>query len=223
MKKCGIPLLLISILFPGLAFGQLPPNQPEQDCINAISICQNIFVQPNSYQAEGINPNEINPGFSCLLSGERNDTWYIFTVQTSGDIGFTITPFTITDDFDWAVYNLTSASCADIAINGALEVSCNYSGIPGATGPNGMQVGPVSQFNPLIPVNAGETYVINVSNFTGSSTGYVLDFSVSTATIFDSIPPIMKLIHSSCNSTNIELFFGENVVCNTVDPSDFTV
>jgi gliding motility-associated-like protein len=220
MKKSIALFILGSFLFPGLVYGQLPPNQPEQDCINALPVCQNVFVQPNSYQSEGLDPNEINTGLSCLLSGERNDTWYIFTTQTAGDVAFTITPVTGTDDYDWAVYNLTNNSCADIATNGALEVSCNYSGIAGPTGPNGMAG---FQFEPVIPVLAGQTYVVNVSNFSGSTTGYTLDFSQSTATIFDNIPPVMQPPTSSCNSTSLEISFDENVVCATVDPTDFTV
>ncbi|MEL6841761.1 MAG: PKD domain-containing protein, partial [Bacteroidota bacterium] len=182
---------------------------------------------PGSYQGEGLNPNEINPGPSCLASGERNDVWYIFTVQTPGLLDFRITPFNIFNDYDWAVYNLTANSCADIFNNPAIEVSCNYSGVSGITG--AYQPGqPASQggggtpANAPIPVLAGETYVLNVSNFTGSGTGYTLDFSQSTAVIFDNIPPIMDTIYSDC-SANINLEFSENVVCSTVDVTDFVV
>ncbi|MDX2247668.1 MAG: hypothetical protein SF052_12865, partial [Bacteroidia bacterium] len=216
-------LSLLSVFLCRTAFAQLPANQPEQDCINALPVCQNVFVQPNSYQDEGLNPNEINANTSCLASGERNDTWYIFTTQTAGNVAFTITPATLSDDYDWAVYNLTNASCANIATNPALEVSCNYSGTPGATGPTGTGPGGFNPFNPVIPVNAGETYVVNVSNFTGSITGYTLDFSASTAVIFDNIPPEMQQPTVACGSTSIAISFNENVVCSSVDPGDFTV
>ena len=172
-------LFLAAVLFPLSLQAQLPPNQPEQDCINALPVCQNTFVQPNSYQGEGLNPNEIDSGPSCMNSGERNDVWYIFTTQTAGFVGFSITPVNLTDDYDWAVYNLTNNSCADIFTTPSLEISCNWSGASGVTGPNGL---PGAQNEPLIPVNAGETYVINVSNFSGTGTGYTLDFSPSTAT-----------------------------------------
>ncbi|MEM7370588.1 MAG: hypothetical protein AAF587_18395, partial [Bacteroidota bacterium] len=201
-------------------FAQLPPLQPEQDCINALPICQNVYVQPNSYQGEGNNPNEINNVISCLGTGERNDTWYIFTTQTAGTVGFSIAPVDPFDDYDWAVYNLTNNSCADIATNAAIEVSCNYSGAPGVTGPNGL---PGGQNEPVINVNAGETYVINVSNFSGTTTGYTLDLSISTATIFDNVPPTLDTVFVACGSSNIDLLFSENVVCASVDPTDFTV
>jgi len=206
-------------------FAQLPPNQPEQDCPNALPVCQNIFVQPNSYQGEGQNPNEIG-GTSCLGGGEVNDVWYIFTVQSPGNLCFSITPAN-NDDYDWAVYNLTNATCADIATNGALEVSCNFApnlGCGGVTGPNGQTAGPCGgQNEPCIPVVAGETFVINVSNWSGTGSGYTLDFSTSTAVIFDTISPVIDSVSVPCGASTITTYFSENIVCSTVDPTDFTL
>ncbi|MEM6344657.1 MAG: PKD domain-containing protein [Bacteroidota bacterium] len=221
-------LLFASVCLPFALQGQLlPPFQPEQDCINALTVCQSVFVQPGSYQGEGLNPNEINNANSCLGSGEENDVWYIFTVQTAGLLDIRITPFNIFDDYDWAVYNLTNHNCADIFGTPAIEVSCNYSGTPGLTGafqlgaPNS-QGGGGAPFNAPINVNVGETYVLNVSNFTGSGTGYTLDFSNSTAVIFDNVPPLMDSIAVDCGAS-VSVRFSENVVCPTVDATDFVV
>lgn len=226
MKPCFFQriLLLGSLLTAHLGlWAQLPPNQPEQDCINALSVCQDIFVQSNSYVGEGLNPDEIDLVPSCLDSGEKNDVWYIFTVQTSGELSFTITPNNLADDYDWAVYDLTNASCEDIFTNPDLEVSCNWSFVSGQTGPNGQGPGGFfDPFNPTIPVQAGEVYVVNVSNFSSTNFGYVLDFSTSTAQIFDNIPPQME-VGGSCIGGNIPISFSENVQCATVDASDFVV
>ncbi len=214
---------IISVFFLNTpVFAQLPALQPEQDCINALSVCQNVFVQPNSYVGEGVNPNEINPGPSCLNSGEKNDVWYIFTVQVSGNLSFTITPFNLSDDYDWAVYDLTNASCSDIFNNAALEVSCNYSGTPGLTGPNGSGAGGGSPFNPVLPVLAGQTFVVNVSNFSSSASGYNLNFGTSTAVIFDNVPPAFDTVSATCGG-DIHIKFTENVVCSSVTASDFSV
>ncbi|GAB4413256.1 MAG: hypothetical protein OHK0039_20000 [Bacteroidia bacterium] len=212
----------------GLRAQALPPLQPEQDCINALPVCQNIYNQPNSYTGQGAIPNEITPAISCLASGERNDVWYIFTVQSSGLLNFTITPNVLSNDYDWAVYNLTNASCSDIATNASLQVSCNFSGTSGNTGPS--QPGaPSSQgaggtpFNAPIPVTVGETYVINISNFSSSNNGYTLNFSASTAVIFDNIPPEMTTLTPACNGSGLDIAFSENVVCASVQASDFTL
>ena len=228
--RCSFPLIICCLLLiPAKVWGQLPPNQPEQDCINALPVCQNIFDQTNSYTGEGLNPNEINNGFgaSCLATAEVNDVWYIFTVQTGGDLCFSITPNNANDDYDWAVYDLTNNDCSDIFFNPLLEVSCNFSlnlGCGGVTGPNGNTNGQCADENEAcIPVQAGETYVVNVSNFSSSNSGYRLDFSASTAQIFDDIPPEMDNVVQECNSNQISLSFSENVVCSTVEPTDFVL
>ena len=221
--------LAFGLLLGQSAYAQLPPLQPEQDCFSALSICQYSYTQPNSYQGEGNNPTEL-PGTSCLGTNEQNDTWYIFTAQTSGDVCFSITPVDPTDDYDWAVYNLTGLSCADITTGVAPEVACNFSpniGCNGVTGANGQTGGPCGGQNELcIPVLAGETYVINVSNFTGSTTGYTIDFddpatNPNAASIFDNIPPQLIPITAACGQ--IQIGFDENVLCNTVSAGDFTV
>ncbi|RMG73811.1 MAG: hypothetical protein D6722_03215, partial [Bacteroidetes bacterium] len=215
--------LLLTLLLAGGTgelFAQLPPNQPEQDCVNALPVCQNVYNQPNSYTGEGLNPNEIDGGPSCLGGGEVNDVWYIFTVSAGGTLCFSITPVNLGDDYDWAVYDLTTANCSDIATDPTLEVSCNFSGLSGVTGPNGLGG---SQNEPCLNVNAGETYVVNVSNWSGTGTGYTLDFSASTATIFDATPPSMDTVFTTCGSSDLNMVFSENILCSSVQPTDFTV
>ena len=218
-----LPLLFIS----EMAYCQAP----EQDCINALPICQNVYSTNNSYTGEGNILNEINGATSCLTAGELNDVWYTFTVQTSGNCSFLITPNIATNDYDWAVFNLTNANCTDIFTNPALEVSCNYSATFGATGPNGgsglSSQGPGgTPFNAVIPVLAGETYVINISNNSSvGQGGYTIDFSNSTAQIFDNIPPHMVSLNTpiSCGANQVTLTFSENILCSTVQATDFTL
>ncbi|MEM7368204.1 MAG: PKD domain-containing protein [Bacteroidota bacterium] len=213
-------LFLVAIFAPVSVSAQaLPPNQPEQDCINAIPVCQGIYVQTNSYTGAGLNPNEINGIPSCLNGGEVNDVWYIFTVQTGGMLAFNITPINLADDYDWAVYDLTNNPCSDIFGTPALEVSCNWSGVPGITGANGL---PGAQNNPLLPVTAGQTFAVNVSNWSGNGTGYTLDYTASTAVIFDNVPPSIDVVDTDC-SGNVTLAFSENILCSSIAISDFTL
>ncbi|RMG20059.1 MAG: PKD domain-containing protein, partial [Bacteroidetes bacterium] len=202
----------------------LPPLQPEQDCINAIPVCQNVYVQTNSYTGEGNDPNEIGDD-SCLGTEENNDVWYIFTVQVSGNLCFTITPNDPLDDYDWAVYNLTTANCNDIRNTPSLEVSCNFApnvGCNGLTGPNNDTMGSCARQNePCVPVLAGQTYAVNVSNYSETNFGYTLDFSASSAVIFDNIPPELVAANSSC--ADVSVVFSENVLCSSVEPTDFTI
>jgi len=201
------------------------------DCISARPICQTSFTQLVGSENNGKVPNEIDPANSCLGGGDLNSTWFIFTVQSSGDVCFSINPADTLDDYDWAVYNLTNSSCDNIAIDPSLEVSCNFSlntGCQGETGPNGKTdpavFGPcVAQNEECIPAQAGETYVINVSNFTGSASGYTIDYSASTAVITDNSNPVFESARRGCDNSEIVVSFSENVPCDSVDVSDFQI
>lgn len=204
---------------------QAPTNQ---DCPNAIPICNTTYSTVISYSGTGNIPNEINSGNSCLLSGEMHDVWYTFTTPFFGNLNFTITPNNPADDYDWAVYNLTTATCADIFTNPSIEVSCNYApnlGCNGTTGPNNQTAGPCGlQNNPMIPVTPGQTYVINVSNYSSTQSGYTIDFTASTGSIFDVFPPFLLTTSSlTCGSSSLTLTFNENVTCNSVQATDFVL
>ncbi|MBL4755539.1 MAG: SprB repeat-containing protein, partial [Flavobacteriales bacterium] len=219
MKKV-FPLLLF-LLFWITFRAQAQPNA--QDCLGAIAICQPIFAESNAYSGTGNVPNEINTATSCLGDGEKNDVWYTFTVQTSGDLCFTITPNLVSDDYDWAVYNLTTAACSDIFGNGSLEISCNFSSVTGATGPNGLTG---DQNEACMSVSAGEIYVVNVSQFSSSPNGYTIDFSASSASIFDNTAPAILSVDNTpigCGETNIVFSFSESVLCNTMNDGDITL
>ena len=170
MRKITLTIFALFILLQ-YAKAQVPTVQ---DCLGAINITKSIYYETNAYTGQGNYPNEINKTISCLGQGEKNDVWYRFKVKTSGLISFSIIPNVLTDDYDWAVYNLTNSYCSEIDTNPSLEVACNFSGSSGITGPNGM---PGSQNEPPFPVLAGETFVINVSQFTVSPNGYTLNFS----------------------------------------------
>ncbi len=198
------------------------PGAPtNQDCLGAIPICSNVYSTTTTYSGVGNIQNEINGTISCLGTGEKNDVWYTFTVINSGNLSFTITPNVLTEDYDWAVFNLTNANCWDINNNPGLQVSCNFSGNTGATGANGITG---YQNNPVIPVVAGQTYVINVSQFSSTPNGYTINFSASTASIFDNVAPVFQSISTpACGLNTVTANFSENVLCSTVSTADFTV
>lgn len=173
MKK---PYLLFLIFICTKSFAQ---SLPEQDCINAIEVIQPVYYQAVPYIGEGNTPNEINGNNSCLITGEKNDVWYKLFVNSPGNLCFSIIPMDSTDDYDWAVFNITNSACHNI-FNDSIEVSCNFSPAPGITGPNGDTA--FNKNEPCIPVSAGETYVVNVSLFQPTPNGYILDFSASSAT-----------------------------------------
>ena len=218
--------LVLACAFIGAAPGAWAQIPTQQDCLGAIPICGPVYQTASSTFGQGNYPNE-DPPSTCLVPGEYNSQWFIFTVITSGDLAFTTFPVSPSADYDWALYNLTNATCADITTNSSLSVSCNSSqygvtGISASGVGNWNGPGPTNAFNYLYPVNAGETYVLNMNNWSGSTGGYTLDFSASTATIFDSVRPKIDTIQPiSCSDNTITFSFSEKVLCATVEDADF--
>ncbi|MCB0794776.1 MAG: hypothetical protein KDB88_08570, partial [Flavobacteriales bacterium] len=200
----------------------LPPPTT-QDCFGATPVCQDIYQELNSPVGEGNYPDEIDGGISCLGGGEVDGIWYTFTVQNSGSVCFSITPNDLSDDYDWAVYDLTNATCSDIYTDPSLEVSCNFSGLPGITGANGAAG---NQNEPCVNVTVGQSFALYVSNWSQSPNGYTLDFGLPNATagIFDQSPPTLDtLLQVPCSPDQMLVVFSEFVLCSSVQASDLIV
>ena len=204
--------------------------QPEQDCFQAIPLCQEQFTQTTSYIGAGLNTEEVNPDISSCgtTTGEVNSVWYTFRIDTGGDLCFTLSPTTATDDYDWSLYNLTNSTCSEIFTQASLEIACNKeapnlaAGCNGGTGADGDTLLPCGTDNALcIPVLAGQVFVLNVGFISGADNGYTLDFSSSTASILDNTSP--DLIAASSGCSEISVSFSESILCATVDPNDFTL
>jgi gliding motility-associated-like protein len=226
---------LSTLLTTQLVFAQLPTNS---DCFGAIPVCQSSYYFNSSVHGEGNYidiPDQGDPSDNfcpgnCISDGEQNTTWFIFTTQSAGLLNFTIAPLSGSDDYDWAVYNITTGDCSNIYAGG-MQVSCNYCMNTGSTGANGGSPywcwGPsgCSSYNAPIPVGANETYVLMVDNFSASNNGYNLDFSASTASIVDnSAPQLVSLVTPLlCGASQLSISFSENINCNSITNSDFTI
>jgi len=213
---------------------RLQPN--EQDCLGAIPVCQPVYSTTNSYIGCGNVCPEIHDNSLCPLcmDGETNDVFYIITVQTNGALRFTLTPNNANNDYDWSVFNMTNADCSQLYPEAvSLQVSCNSYGNLGYNGPTGINslLGNLSNcngpgttngpaFNKDLTVSAGQTYLINISNWsTTGQSGYTLDFSGSTASIYDDVPPVIDSVQEEipCSgTTHLYLRFSENVLCEDV-------
>lgn len=227
MKK-HYSLLAFAIIITQQLFAQFP----EQDCDHAIPVCQSSYFQPISYSNVGNQQELVFPGnTSCLIGGEENSVWYIFTVTGAGDLEMEIVPNSPGDDYDWAIYNLTNSDCSGIVSGAAPEVRCNYSAIPGSTGMAfpyalfSVPAGGPNQCAPL-PVLVGETYVLIINNHAQTLTGYTLNFS-GTAVIYDTLPPTpVALDPFTCAAPDtLHLTLSENIRCSSLaaDGSDFYI
>ncbi|MEZ4985616.1 MAG: gliding motility-associated C-terminal domain-containing protein [Saprospiraceae bacterium] len=225
----------IIAVFGGCLFGQLQAQATIQDCLGAVPVCQSVYTESLSPSGSGNIPNEIPFGQTCT-DGESNSIWYIFTASEDGLLGFIITPANANDDYDWALFNLTNADCDDIGEDNL--VSCNAAGGPGCHGPTGCTAAGVGNwtpggctgngpFNALVPTTAGNTYVLMVSNWTGSPNGYTIDFNESTGLgVFDQQAPLLSEVTNlpqSCGDQTLDLHFNEYLQCGSIQSAAFSL
>lgn len=213
-----------------------------QDCVGAIPICQNVYSTSSYTSGNGVHSEVDESSSPCLLT-EDNATWYTFTAQSSGSLGFLITPNDLVDDYDWGLWDMTNISCSQLNSSSAFA-SCNTAGsVPGdgtncngITGCNGATTSNTadpgcepgnSPFNAFVPVTAGHTYVLMINNWTGSTSGYTIDFSASTASIFDNTKPtVINPNAALCPGSNdILLRTSEKIKVSTLsaDGSEFSI
>jgi hypothetical protein len=217
-------------LYKSSSMIQAVPNHimvtgPEQNCSNAIPVCQQSYTQTSSYMGSG-TIQEVNSG-TCLLRQESNSVWYVFTVQNSGTFSFLLNT---ANDYDFGLYDITSIGCSGVP--SAVPVRCNFSATYGSTG----LTLPVSATMPLsagagasptmpgINVNAGQTFALIIDNFSANTNGYSLTFG-GTAQIFDNIAPTISSSSFPCNGSSVRLNFSEPVACSSINSngSDFTL
>ena len=235
-KKVCMLLVLAGVILQSKA-----QSPSVADCLGAIPICQPVYLEGRSPAGGGFH-REIHPVRNCMRE-ERNSLWYTFTVGRSGDFGFVLTPNELTDDYDWVLFDITYADCEDLFEHDSLIVSCNAAGNEGCAGPTGADGSTAyntqgfncgnmppdgsrgfSPFNALVSVEAGNTYALCVSNFSGSTNGYRIDFSMSgDIGIFDDqLPTIEEVVFpEACNIWSFEVRLSEPVLCSTVDSVNF--
>jgi gliding motility-associated-like protein len=229
MKKLyPLVLILLGLISSKSSFGQLlPPNRPEQDACNALVICGNGFFTPYSYQGEGL---VLDLTSTPCNSGEGNSMWLKLNITGSGSIVFNITPQLTSDDYDFAILNITGKSCANLSSSDV--VRCNFNknvpitnnGVVGLNYSSGLQYVPSNtpgdNFLKKLDVLAGQTYLIMVNNFgvgNNPSSGFTISFSGSTATFNDQTPPRFTSITNSCAfSTQALLQVSEQIKCSSI-------
>lgn len=226
--------VLSTLFLIGCCFSLALKAQPTiQDCLGAIPVCQDSYTEASSPVGTGNVANEIPPG-TCTV-GELNSIWYVFTASEDGFLGFLITPNNLNDDYDWALFDISNVSCGSLQPSDLVSCNaaggppncdgitgCSATGIGNNTGGGCLGTGPINQ---LVPVVEGNTYTLMVSNWTGSTNGYTIDFSESTGLgIFDQAAPFVDevtMLPQSCGDQEISLEINEFLSCSSVQNADF--
>lgn len=163
----------------------------------------------------------------------KNPYWYKFTCYKTGTLGFLITPNEISDDYDWQLYDVTGLDPAQVYTNKNIIISGNWAGNPGTTGASASGVNYIQcassyegnelRFAKMPNIIKGHQYILLVSHFTDSQSGYSLSFGGGTASITDTLQPALKDISSSCDATKLYINLNKSIKCSSLatDGSDF--
>lgn len=174
-------------------------------------------------------------GTSNALYANKNPFWYKFTCYESGSLGFVITPNDPADDYDWQLYDITGLDPNEVFTNKNIIISGNWAGNPGPTGTafNGVGFiqcasgydGTESRFARMPNIIQGHTYILLVSHYTDSQSGYSLSFGGGTAVITDPTMPMMSTVRTSCDNQQLFVKLNKNMKCKSLatDGSDFRV
>ena len=222
-------LLVAAVFIVGEAAGQ-QCSQLGQNPGTAFPVCGTTDFTQASVPICG-DKEVPNPCNTSIIT-DKNPYWYKFTCYTSGTLGFTITPANLGDDYDWQIFDVTGESPASVYTKSSLFVACNWSGEAGVTGASddgtsltvcdGLGKPLWSKMPDLI---AGHEYLMLVSHFTDSQSGYTLSFGGGTADITDPKIPAMTLATGVCTGDEIRIRLNKQMKCSSLaaDGSDFSL
>lgn len=156
----------------------------------------------------------------------KNPFWYKFTCYVAGSLGFVITPNNLGDDYDWQLYDITGLNPNDVYTNTSIIISGNWSGSSGLTGASSAGVSFIqcaslpqdnrNTFAQMPSLIVGHEYLLLVSHYTDSQSGYSLSFAGGTAVITDPAEPHLQKATPDCDGTNITVKLNKRMKCNSL-------
>lgn len=228
-------IVLISLINTAVAQQQQPSppcSGAGQTPATAFPVCgSKTFFQ----QSVPICGNLLVPGPPCTnqddgIHLDMNPYWYKFTCYTAGTLGFVITPNVISDDYDWQLFDITNRAPADVFLVKTLFVCMNWSGEGGLTGAS--SAGTVANacggrgqptFSSMPTLIQGHQYLLLVSHFADTQSGYTLEFKGGTADITDPTMPAFVSTSYNCGPMTVGVKLSRRLLCSTLasDGSDF--
>lgn len=210
---------------------------PGQTPSTAFPVCGTSIFQQNTVPI-CVSQKLTVPG--CSGSGganyqDKNPYWYKFTCYQAGSLGFLIAPIDQNDDYDWQLYDITGHNPDDVFSDASLIVTGNWAGTFGNTGAANSGASfiqcasdPADKKNSFAKMPAliqGHTYLLLVSHFTDSQSGYKLSFGGGTAVITDTTQPNLKYAEANCGGDIIRVKLNKKMKCSSIaaNGSDFFI
>ncbi len=233
--KFFIVFIFISLLFlfPRTVKGQ-SCTALGQNPVTAFPVCGNTIFQQQTVPI-CTNPDLPVPGCDKNSSYGKNPYWYKFTCFQAGSLSFLITPNNPGDDYDWQLFDITGKNPNDVYSDPSLVVTGNWCGTPGETGANSTGVNFIQcasdptanlpRFAKSPTLILGHTYLLLVSHFDDTQTGYGLSFGGGTAVITDPKLPLLQAAEAVCDGVSIKVKLNKEMKCSSLaaDGSDFTL
>jgi gliding motility-associated-like protein len=179
------------------------------------------------------------PGCSGAASSSnyenKNPFWYKFTCYTSGTFSFALTPANAGDDYDWQLYDVTGLDPDQVYTNRNIIVTGNWSGSSGTTGASASGVNFIQcasapsanapRFARSPNIIQGHDYILLISHYTDSQSGYTLNFGGGTANITDPVEPHLLRASAPCDGSEVRLKVNKKMKCRSLaqNGSDFVV
>lgn len=175
------------------------------------------------------------PGCPGMNYADKNPYWFQFTCYQAGTLGFVITPDDLNDNYDWQLFDITGHDPNDVYADASLFVVGNWSGSPGKTGASAAGTGLIQcNSNPATNVNTfsnmptlvlNHIYLLMVSHFTDTQSGYDLSFSGGTASLVDPDLPAYSTVSGNCSADKLYIKLSKQIMCSSISPdgSDFKI
>lgn len=197
----------------------------------AFPVCGTSTFSQSTVAICGNTPVPV-PSCQDVLYTDKNPYWYKFTCFQAGTLGFLITPNNLSDDYDWQLFDITGHAPEEVYTNSTLYVASNWSGNPGLTGTNTSGTSLTNcagftypTFSSMPVLKQGHNYLLLISHFTDSQSGYDLSFEGGTAVITDPTPPEISGATASCDGKKITVALNKKMKCSSLaaDGSDFSI
>jgi len=219
--KIKYRLVLLIILFTITKGYSQPCTTLGQTPSTAFPVCGTTNFTQNTVPLCG---NTLVPG-PCSLDQvtDKNPFWYRFTCYSPGTLGFRIIPNNLGDDYDWQLFDITNRNPNDVFTDANLFVACNWSGLTGVTGASSAGTSLINcggngypLFSSMPVLIVGHTYLLLISHWTNTQSGYQLSFAGGTAVISDPLIPDLQRAYADCAGQQVTLVFNKKMKCSSL-------
>lgn len=154
---------------------------------------------------------------------DRNPFYYKFTCYQTGTLGFSILPNNLSDDYDWEIFDVTGRNVNDIYSDRSMQICGNWSARAGRTGASAAGRGlfhcagnAYPNFSEMPVLQAGHEYLLLVSHFTNTQSGYTLSFGGGTAVITDPNTGDFQRSSYRCLHNRVGVKFSKKFQCQSL-------